>query len=234
MLKRWKRKTTVSKVSRKWVPIRRADVCKWTSRVSPRSNLRVFETIRAAELRTRCNLSVVFLGCTTYFLALIFLDNLQKEVFLVWLHPCLYHVLVLLYSRTTNRIWSYCSYCIIDFWCFLSTLHQPTFWLFRGCMAHQPAMAHVKQLLLVLCLSFETLWRVDMWQYAAWSWQSRVIRYVETFSRSVTVSVYCTWYLQIIFVCRQRRAPEKSKVVRTVVQGHRNWYQAKSPYAIFY
>ena len=26
-----------------------------------RSNLRVFETIRAAELRTRCNLSVVFL-----------------------------------------------------------------------------------------------------------------------------------------------------------------------------
>jgi len=33
VLKRWKRKTTVSKVSRKWVPIRRAGVCKWTSSV---------------------------------------------------------------------------------------------------------------------------------------------------------------------------------------------------------
>ena len=32
-LKRWKRKTIVSKVSRKWVPIWRAGVCKWTSTV---------------------------------------------------------------------------------------------------------------------------------------------------------------------------------------------------------
>ena len=33
MLKRWKRKTTVSKVSGKWVPIRRGGVCKWTTSV---------------------------------------------------------------------------------------------------------------------------------------------------------------------------------------------------------
>ena len=38
--------------------------CSWLRRkwVSPWSNLCVFETIRAAELRTRCNLSVVFFG----------------------------------------------------------------------------------------------------------------------------------------------------------------------------
>ena len=31
--KRWKRKTIVSKVSRKWVPVWRAGVCKWTPSV---------------------------------------------------------------------------------------------------------------------------------------------------------------------------------------------------------
>jgi len=64
VLKRWKRKTTaVSKVSRKWVPIRRAGVCKWTSSV--RSKFHTWEiemtTVSRSQVATASE-SCMYIG----------------------------------------------------------------------------------------------------------------------------------------------------------------------------
>jgi len=54
-LKRWKRKTIVSKVSRKWVPIWRAGVCKWTSSVGSKFHTWEVEiiTVSRSQVATR-------------------------------------------------------------------------------------------------------------------------------------------------------------------------------------
>jgi len=55
--KRWKRKTVVSKVSRKWVPIWRAGICKWT--FSVRSKFHTWEvemtTVSRSQVATTRN-----------------------------------------------------------------------------------------------------------------------------------------------------------------------------------